>query len=122
VDVDHQEEQRRAIRMGVTQQPAEVDVAHDVLDAREREIDVRRIVHREHDAGQNLEDQREAGERAEVPPVIQVARRGVARANELIHVGEHRQPVLDPADHGVGVLRSVARACVHRACSLLSAA
>ena len=77
VDEDHDEEHRGAVGVRVAQEPAIVHVAHDVLDAVERHQRVRRVVHRQHDAGEDLQRQRNAGERAEVPPVVQVLRRRI---------------------------------------------
>ena len=62
MDVDHDEEERCTIRMGIAQQPAIIDVAHDVLDARKGIVDMRRVVHGEHDAGHNLQYQHDAGQ------------------------------------------------------------
>jgi hypothetical protein len=121
MDVHDDEEHRGAVRVRITQQPAEVDVAHDAFHALESEIYVGRIVHREHDAGQDLEDQRDPGERAEVPPVVQIARRRVVGAHECVDVAEHRQPVLDPAHDRVGVVRPATAARTHLSCSPVAA-
>ena len=99
VDVDHDEEHRGAVGVRVAQQPAVVHVAHDVLDAsRTRSRRVRRVVHRQHDAGDDLQHQHDAGERAEVPEVVQVLRRRVGD-ELLVAPGDERQPVVDPAHH-----------------------
>ena len=54
VDVDGDEEHRGAVGVQVAQQPAVVHVAHDVLDRVEGHVDLRRVVHRQHDAGDDL--------------------------------------------------------------------
>src|SRR3712207_8151112 len=53
--IDGDEEHRGAVRVQVAQQPTVVDVAHDRLDRIERMIDMRRVVHRQHDAGDDLD-------------------------------------------------------------------
>ncbi len=63
--------------MQIAQQPTEVDVAHDALDRLEGEIDMRRVVHRQHDAGDDLHTQHECENAAEGPKIIEVARRRV---------------------------------------------
>ena len=60
--------------MDVAQQPAIIDVAHDALDRVEGEIGVRRILHRENNAGDDHHDQHDPGERAEIPPIAEIAR------------------------------------------------
>jgi hypothetical protein len=52
----------------VADQPAVVHVAHDVLDRVEGERDMRRVVHDQHDAGDDLHDQHEGQDAAEGPP------------------------------------------------------
>ena len=84
VDVDHDEEHRGAVGVGVAQQPAVVHVAHDVLDAVEGHAGMRRVVHRQHDAGDDLQHQDDHGERAEVPEVVEVPGRR-KRPELLLH-------------------------------------
>ena len=98
VDVDHDEEHRGAVGVGVAQEPAVVHVAHDVLDGIERHRGMRRVVHRQHDAGRDLQHQHDAGERAEVPEIVQILRRRVGH-ELLVAPGDQRQPVVDPAHH-----------------------
>ena len=52
VDVDDDEEHRRAVLVDVADQPPVVDVAHDVLDGVEGQLGVRLVVHRQQDAGE----------------------------------------------------------------------
>ncbi len=75
VDVDGEEEHRRADGVHVAHQPAEVDVAADVLDRIEGADVARLIVHREHDAGDDLRDEAERQNAAERPEVVEIARR-----------------------------------------------
>ena len=57
VQVDDDEERRRAGRVHVADQPAPLDVAHDVLDRRERVRGRGLVVHRQEDAGDDLQHQ-----------------------------------------------------------------
>ena len=65
VQIHHNEEHRPAVHVNVADQPAVVDVAHDALDRIEGVVRVGRVVHRQHDAGHDHDDERQAGERAE---------------------------------------------------------
>ncbi len=95
VDVDDDEEHRRAVGMRIAHQPTEIHVAHDVLDAAERVVDMRDVMHRQKQAGQDLQHQHDPGQRAEVPPVVQVLRCRVV--DELgARPGEERQAIIDP--------------------------
>jgi hypothetical protein len=77
VDIGRQEEHRGAVGVQVAQQPAVVHVAHDAFDRVEGVVDMRRVVHRQHDAGDDLRAEQEAEDAAEGPPVVQVARRWI---------------------------------------------
>ena len=68
---------RRAGRVQVADQPAPRHLAHDVLDRGEREGRVGLVVHREEDAGDDLQHQHQQRERAEVVPEVEVLRRVV---------------------------------------------
>ena len=59
VDVDRDKEHRCAVRVQVAQQPAVIHVAHDMLDGIERHVGVRRVVHHQNDAGDDLRAQQE---------------------------------------------------------------
>ena len=91
VQVDHHEEEAGAVGMRITQRPAPVHVAHDVLDRAERDSGVGRVVHRQDDAGDQLERQRKAGQDTEVPPVVKIARHRVAGAHGIIDEARQRQ-------------------------------
>ena len=95
VDVDGEKEHRCAVGVKVAQQPAVVDIPHDAFDAVERQIGMRRVVHRKDDAGRDLGSEHEGKDCPERPPVAQVARRRVG--DELgINEPPDRQPLLDP--------------------------
>ena len=95
VDVDDDEEERRTGRVHVAQHPAAVDVAHDVLDRVEGDRRVGRIVHAEDDAGQDLDDQRDPGEDAEVVEIVEVLRHRIAAAEAVVDQPRYRQPTVD---------------------------
>ena len=72
VQVNHDEEHRRAGRVHVANQPTVVDVAHDVLNRAECVSSVRLVVHRQEDTGDDLQHEHEKRERAEVVPKVEV--------------------------------------------------
>ena len=110
VDVGGEEEHRRAVRVQVAQQPAVVHVAHDLLDGIEGEVDMRRVVHRQHDAGDDLHAEHEGEDAAERPPVVQVARRRIDDEGGIDQPGD-RQPPLHPLHECA--LRLVGRMSAH---------
>ncbi|MGY4298050.1 hypothetical protein ACVWXN_006145 [Bradyrhizobium sp. i1.4.4] len=95
VDVDREEEHRRAAGMHVAQQPAVIDVTDDQFDRLEGEIGVRRVMHRQDHAGQDLHPQHEGEDGAEGPPVVQVARGGIDDEGGMDETDD-RQTSLDP--------------------------
>ncbi len=95
VQVDDDEEHRRAGRMHVADQPAPRDVAHDVLDGLERLGGVGLVAHREEDAGDDLHHEHEGGERAEVVPEVEVLRRDVLAPLRFPERGQ-REARIDP--------------------------
>jgi hypothetical protein len=110
VDVDGEEEHRGAVGVQVAQQPTEVDVAHDRFDRLEGEIDMRRVVHRQHDAGDDLHPEHEREDAAEGPPIVQVARRRIGDERGM-HQAADRQPLLEPLQNAIG--RLVGRVSAH---------
>ncbi len=70
--VDCKEEQRCAVCVHVAQQPAAVHVTHDVLDRGEGLVDMRRIVHGQNDAGDDLHRQTYRQNDAPDPHPVQV--------------------------------------------------
>jgi hypothetical protein len=97
VEIGDDEEEARAVGVEVAQEPALVDVAHDMLDRGEGGVGVRRIVHGKDDAGDDLDGQREAREHPEIPHVIEVARHRIAAADRIVGEPRQRQPVVQPA-------------------------
>ncbi len=96
MDIGDDEEEARAVGVGVTQHPPGVDVAHDMLDRIERSVDRRIIMHRQHDSGDDLDRQEDPGEHAEIPEIIEVARHRVTPANRAIDEPRQRQAVVEP--------------------------
>ncbi len=110
MDVGRQEEHRGAVGVHVAQQPAVVHVAHDAFDRVEGEVDMRRVVHRQHDAGDDLHAQHEGEDAAEGPPVIQIARSRIGDERRIDEPGD-RQPALQPLHYGI--FRLVGRVSAH---------
>jgi hypothetical protein len=97
VDVGDDEEEAGAVRMGVAEKPAGVDVAHDVFDRGEGPVRARDIPHRKDDSGQDLDHKEQSGEYPEIPPVIEVAGHRIATADRSVDEARKRQPLVDPA-------------------------
>ncbi len=94
VRIDRHEEQRCTVRVDVAQRPAAVHVAHDVLDARESVGDMGRIVHDQHDAGDDLQDQCERQDDAPDPHPVQVA--GGRDHQRVVEQTQDRNTPVDP--------------------------
>ncbi len=110
VDVDGDEEERGAVGVDVAQQPAVIHVAHDAFDGIEGEVDVRRVVHRQHHAGHDLHAQHEGENAAERPPVIQIARRRIGDERRIDEARD-RQPPFHPFHEGA--LRLIGEMSAH---------
>src|ERR1700751_3250347 len=98
MDVDDREKHRRAIHMGVPDEPAPVDVAHYSLDRIESESGTRRILRGKNDTGNDHDHQHDPGERAVVPPITKVPR-GRIFIQLMIKELDKGQPIIDPANH-----------------------
>jgi hypothetical protein len=96
VDVDREEKERRAVGVHVAQQPAIVDVAHDVFDAVEGHRRIGHVVHREHDASDDLHAQHEGEDRAESVPDVQIPGRRKSR-HRVVRKPQDRQTRVEPA-------------------------
>ena len=103
VDVDRDEEHGRAIGVHVADHPARVHVAHDVLDGGEGMVHMRRVVHDEDDAGEDLHHQHDGKNAAERVPVVQVLRRREVQRVAL-HQAHDRQAIIEPLSEGRGWL------------------
>ena len=80
------------------------------LDRLEGEIDMRGVVHRQHDAGDDLHAEHEREDAAEGPPVVQVPRRRVGDERGVNQAAD-RQPLLKPLQNFA--LRLVGRISAH---------
>ena len=94
VQIDREEEQRRAVGMHVAQRPAAVHVAHDVLDRAKAPRDAGVVVHHQDDAGHDLHHQAEEEHDAPDPHPVQVLGRGDHQGG--VEQAQDRQPALDP--------------------------
>ena len=82
--------------MHVADQPAVIDVAHDAFDGVEGEVRVGDIMHRQHDAGDDLD----ARQKVRMPPkVYQMFRfRGVGKVlHRVVQQPRQRQTRVEPA-------------------------
>ena len=74
VNIDHDKEHGGAVGVDVTQQPAGIDVPHDVFHRSEGKGLIRNIVHGQEQAGSNLDSEAEESVDAEVPEVGEIGR------------------------------------------------
>ena len=95
MQVDDDEERRRAGRVQIADEPSPVDVAHDVLDRGERVRRGRLVVHREEDAGDELQHEHDRRNDAEAVPEVEVLRR-VILGGVLLDELRHREARVDP--------------------------
>jgi hypothetical protein len=77
-----------------------VDIAHDALDRVEGVSGMRGILHRQHNAGDDHRNQDEERQRAEIPKIVEVSRRGES-AIFLIQHREYRQTGIHPIDNRI---------------------
>jgi hypothetical protein len=94
VDIDREEEQRRAVGVQVADHVTCIHVAHDVLDRLERHVDMRRVMHHQHNAGGDLQNQAEREHDAPDPPPVQVLRR--RNHQRVIDKADNRQAAVQP--------------------------
>ncbi len=95
MEVDRDEEEGRAVGMHIAQQPAVVDVAHDLLDGIEGDRGFGSIVHGQHNAGQDLHDQHDRKHGAESIGIVQVTRNRICNEAVVDHARQ-RQARIDP--------------------------
>ena len=96
VQVDGDEEHRGAVGMQVAQQPTVVHVAHDVFDAVEGQVRIGHVMHRQHDAGNDLDGETEGKNAAETVPDVQIPRRR-KRRHGVVGETQNRQARIEPA-------------------------
>ena len=107
MQIDRDEEHRGAVGVDRADQPAVVHIAHDVLlDAAEGAGGAGIVVHRQRDAGDDLDAQAEGQDAAEGVPVVEVP--GRREAHQIRAEADDRQagvePALDPGLRLVGGL------------------
>ena len=98
MDVDDEEEHRGPGGVNISDEPSVVHVAHDVFDGSERTGSCGRIMHREHYAGHDHDDEHDAGQRSEVPKVIEIPRSRIF-VQLTAKKCEDRQSIIDPLAH-----------------------
>ena len=101
VQIDRDEEHRGPVGVGVADQVAAVDVAHDALDRGEGHFGIGHIVHGQDHAGGDLDDEAQRKDGAERVPVVQVTR---SRQGHVIGAeADDRQTAVEPfLDAGLG--------------------
>src|SRR3546814_9648638 len=82
--------------MCITQEPTGIHVTHDMFDAVECDAGIGGIMHGENDAGDELNNQRNARENTEIPEIVQVPRDRVASTNGIIDQTRQRKAGIDP--------------------------
>ena len=82
--------------MGIADHPATVHVAHDMFDGIKGNFRIGRIMHRQYDAGDNLDDQKQAGQGTEVPHIVQIARSRITGTNAVIDETRQRKLLVHP--------------------------
>ena len=104
VQIHDDEERRGPGRMQVADDVAPGHIAHDVFDRIEGFRRRRLVVHDQEDAGQQLVDQHQHRQRAEVVPEVEVLRRVVLGDVILPHLRE-RKAIVDPAEEAGRLVR-----------------
>ena len=112
MDIDGEEEHGCAAGMHVADQPAVVHVADDQLDRFEGQIGVRRVMHRQDDAGDDLHAQHHRQDRAERPPVVQVPRCRIGNEGR-VDQADDGESLLEPLQGGMA--RLIVRRSTHDA-------
>lgn len=105
MQVDRDEEERRAIGVQITQQPTVIDVAHDLLDRIEGDARFGGIMHGKDDAGEDLHDQHHREHRTEGVSIVQVARNRIGDERVVNEPGQRKtgvNPLLDARRWRVG--------------------
>ena len=104
VHVNADEEEGGAGGMHVADEPAKINVAHDVFDAAEGFGGARFVEHRQPDAGEDLVHQDDQRQRAEQVPEVEVFRRVVA-VHVVVPQQGQREAVINPAEQTGGFVR-----------------
>ena len=105
MDIDGDEEHGRAIGVQIAQHPAVIHVTHDVFDRIEGHVRVRRVMHCEHDAGDDLRHEHECEDAAEGPEIVEISRvrEGQERGMDQPHDGQAAfEPLAESALGNVG--------------------
>ena len=93
VDIDHNEEHAGAVHVNITDQPAEIHIAHDAFDTVEGKAGMRGVMHGQENPCRDHDHQRDHGQRAEIPEIVEIPRRWEGSVF-LLHHGENRQALI----------------------------
>ena len=105
MNIDHGKEHGTAVSMHIAQQPAIIDVAHDMLGAGEGQVRMGRVMHGQDDAGDDLHHQHDASQGSHVPPVVQIFWCRIDHQG-FVDETEDRQPIFNPFDNGIVRLKA----------------
>src|SRR5690554_5038383 len=96
MQINGDEEEARAVGVSITDHPATIYVTHNMLDRIKRNGSIGGIVHRQYDAGYDLDDQKKPSDRTEVPHIVKVTRRRIASAKTVINQTANWQSIVNP--------------------------
>ena len=101
MEIDDDEKGRGPGGVDVADQPAPVDIAHDVLDGGEGLRRRGLVVHRQPDPGQELDDQHQHGQGAKEIPEIKILR-GIVLGKMLVPDLGQGKALVNPAEEARG--------------------
>jgi hypothetical protein len=84
--------------VSVANKPSPIHVAHNAFDAIEGDAGVRSIMHRQNDAGDDLDQERHSVEHSEIPEVVEIAGNGITATGDRKDEAWDRQLPVEP-DH-----------------------
>ena len=100
VDIDHNKEHAGAVHVNITDQPAEIHITHDAFDTVEGQACMRGVIHGQENSRRDHDQQRDHGERAEIPEIVEIFRRWEGSVF-LLHHRENGHALVYPAHHRV---------------------
>jgi len=95
VQIDDDEKERRAGGVHIANEPAPFDIAHDVFDGRKRINSSRLVVHRQENAGKQLNRQHDKREHAEYVPPVKILG-CVILGGVILHRFRERKTIINP--------------------------
>ncbi|MCY1377898.1 hypothetical protein D9M69_654950 [compost metagenome] len=77
MQINRNEEEGCSIGVHIAQQPAGIDIAHDLFDGIERNARISRIMHCQHNTGNDLRNEHKAQNATKRVHIVQVTRRRI---------------------------------------------